>query len=332
MLPGPLIIIECPFCKSQIKIRTLASYNTIGAAIRSDGKIEAPMYREEPELAKCNKCRHFYWIKKARIVEKIDWFGNESSAASLKKYDKIGFIKFPTIKEYFESLNEIKYNQKYIRLQIWRLYNNFFRIDKKLSNEAQIKYNENAYKLISLLNTKIETEKIIKAELYRNLGNLKQSKKITDQISSEYDFLKIILVREISILNKYTVELQPPAKLSDAVVFNGMSDEIYLLDCEIAGTYYQNINKIYSDLIIGEKLTLKRESNNEYDKYAVSVYNQSNVKLGYIPRNNNKIIAKLMDEDLLIYYSSLNSKNSDYNHINLEISIYFFKNRFQRRY
>jgi len=79
MLPGPLLIIECPFCESQIKMRILASWNTINAISWSDGKIEAPMYREEPKLAKCKKCKHFYWINKAKTVEKIHWFENESS-------------------------------------------------------------------------------------------------------------------------------------------------------------------------------------------------------------------------------------------------------------
>ena len=126
-----------------------------------------------------------------------------------------------------------------------------------------------------MLDPKKEIEKIIKAELYRNLGNFNQSKKIIEQISTEYDDIKIYLLREINKLNKYTIKLHAPIKLSDNVDINSITDEIYLLDCEIAGTYYQKINNIYSDLIEGEKLTLKRESNNEYDNYAISVYNQT---------------------------------------------------------
>ena len=144
MLPGPILIIECPFCAALIKLRTLASGNTYGATRWSDGKLDAPMLKERSELAKCKKCGHFYWIKNA----------NEAQNARLNLiYAALDFIKFPTLKQYLRSLDEIKDNHKYIRLQIWRLYNNNYRRSRtgQLSDAARLIYAENSAELIKLL-------------------------------------------------------------------------------------------------------------------------------------------------------------------------------------
>ncbi|MDZ5252123.1 HIRAN domain-containing protein [Clostridium sp. LIBA-8841] len=67
---------------------------------------------------------------------------------------------------------------------------------------------------------------------------------------------------------------------------------IYLYTLNIAGIRYYIDNDLY--LEENEELRLKRESENQYDKYAIAVYN-SEKKIGYIPRRNNKVFARLMD-------------------------------------
>lgn len=62
----------------------------------------------------------------------------------------------------------------------------------------------------------------------------------------------------------------------------------------IAGFSYWNWVKIFSKLKIGKKLKFKREHNNKYDKYAIAIY-VKNEKIGYIPRENNFEIAKMID-------------------------------------
>lgn len=70
------------------------------------------------------------------------------------------------------------------------------------------------------------------------------------------------------------------------------SNIIYLYTLNIAGIRYYIDNDLY--LEENEELRLKREPENKYDKYAIAVYN-SEKKIGYIPRRNNKVFARLMD-------------------------------------
>lgn len=41
-----------------------------------------------------------------------------------------------------------------------------------------------------------------------------------------------------------------------------------------------------------------REPNNQFDEHAISVYTTGGLKLGYLPKNNNLILSRLMDEGL----------------------------------
>lgn len=70
------------------------------------------------------------------------------------------------------------------------------------------------------------------------------------------------------------------------------SNIIYLYTLNIAGIRYYIDNDL--SLEENEELRLKRERENQYDKYAIAVYN-SEKKIGYIPRRNNKVFARLMD-------------------------------------
>lgn len=83
---------------------------------------------------------------------------------------------------------------------------------------------------------------------------------------------------------------------------NGLSEmlkplvnEIYLITTYIAGTMYIYETAVFDEIEDGCELSLKREPDNDYDTYAILVLNRSGRKLGYVPRNDNRIIARLMD-------------------------------------
>jgi hypothetical protein len=79
------------------------------------------------------------------------------------------------------------------------------------------------------------------------------------------------------------------------------SREILLLECEVAGTSYQNLTEIEPDLKVGDRFLLFREANNEYDKFAVAILNSTSNKLGYIPKSKNETIARLLDAGKTVY-------------------------------
>jgi hypothetical protein len=80
------------------------------------------------------------------------------------------------------------------------------------------------------------------------------------------------------------------------------SKEIFLIDTHIAGTtYVDNIDQISDNLVKGTRLNFFREPDNKYDKLAIVIKDDEGNKVGYVPRKNNEIIARLMDAGKLIY-------------------------------
>lgn len=98
--------------------------------------------------------------------------------------------------------------------------------------------------------------------------------------------------------------------------------EIFLLKVKIAGLSYYEVSQIKNQLKNEDRLILKREPNNKYDKLAIEVYYNKNIKLGYVPRNKNEVIARLMDAGKIIY-GIINSFNlneyNDYLEIDMDI-------------
>lgn len=80
------------------------------------------------------------------------------------------------------------------------------------------------------------------------------------------------------------------------------SNCIYLIDVHIAGTsYIDNIDELEPELVKGKRLNFFREPNNEYDERAIVIKNDTGDKLGYVPRNKNEILSRLMDAGKLLY-------------------------------
>lgn len=77
--------------------------------------------------------------------------------------------------------------------------------------------------------------------------------------------------------------------------------DILILEIHVAGTSYrENIDQIEPSLEIGQLFQMARESDNPHDVFAIAVYN-NDFKLGYVPRDQNEIIARLMDAGKLFY-------------------------------
>jgi hypothetical protein len=71
MLPCPNLIYECPYCGNRLKRKSLASGNTLGAKLYSDGKQIAPMLPDFPNLTKCKKCDNIFYVNDLKKLEVI---------------------------------------------------------------------------------------------------------------------------------------------------------------------------------------------------------------------------------------------------------------------
>lgn len=73
------------------------------------------------------------------------------------------------------------------------------------------------------------------------------------------------------------------------------SREIFLLDIVVAGTTHcEDIEYVYPYLEKGTVLKMQRKPNNQYDKNAIALY-FDDTRIGYVPRELNLIISRLMD-------------------------------------
>lgn len=72
---------------------------------------------------------------------------------------------------------------------------------------------------------------------------------------------------------------------------------IFLYEDKIAGFYFSEGWEYFSRLKVGDRLILSTEKDNPYDNNAVEIYHKkSGRKLGYISRDLNKIIFKLLNK------------------------------------
>lgn len=76
--------------------------------------------------------------------------------------------------------------------------------------------------------------------------------------------------------------------------------EIFLLECHVAGTSHVPIEEIEPFLAVGETLTLLREPENAFDALAILVLDARGAKLGYVPRDRNQVLARLLDAGMLL--------------------------------
>ncbi len=98
--------------------------------------------------------------------------------------------------------------------------------------------------------------------------------------------------------------------------------EIYLFSTYIAGTgYIENIEELIEGMDISEDLEFYREPKNTHDNLAISVKTKKKEKLGYLPRADNLIFARLMDAGKLLFGKVKEIKKRG-NWFKIEIDIY----------
>lgn len=77
--------------------------------------------------------------------------------------------------------------------------------------------------------------------------------------------------------------------------------DIFLFDTYIAGVMHvDNFETIEPELEIGIELVFLREPQNTYDSEAIKIQTQTGQKLGYVPKKDNVIFARLMDAGKLL--------------------------------
>jgi hypothetical protein len=79
------------------------------------------------------------------------------------------------------------------------------------------------------------------------------------------------------------------------------TQEIFLLEIVIAGTSHCKEIEAIENMIVPEKvLTMKREPDNKFDEFAITIYCDK-IRVGFVPAEMNLVCSRLMDAGKLFF-------------------------------
>jgi len=221
MTTGPTYVYNCPICDNILKRGSLMSGNTIGEKIFSDGKRIAPMFPEIPNLTRCKKCKTIFWLNKLKEIGTYEEFTRYGPGGT-EEWQKADRAEFLKLDEYLiaikTGISENKEEELFIRQRIWWAFNDRFRnhlpnevfgmINMFNDDEDEENWKVNLHELIKLLDQTDINDKIMFAELNRNLGNFEKCISIIESIDHEnINWLKKKLLTECQKKNKYVISL-----------------------------------------------------------------------------------------------------------------------------
>lgn len=111
-------------------------------------------------------------------------------------------------------------------------------------------------------------------------------------------------------------------KNGELVIPKPFERDIFLFDTYVAGTtHVEGIEELEQYLNIEDKLDFFREPDNKYDNQAIVIKTSGGVKIGYVPKNDNVIFARLMDAGKLLF-GRISSKEKKGNWVKIEIKVF----------
>ena len=98
--------------------------------------------------------------------------------------------------------------------------------------------------------------------------------------------------------------------------------DIFLFDTYVAGTsYIEGIDELAQYMQEGDHLDFRREPQNTYDPNAIRIQNQDGVKIGYVPKKDNVVFARLMDAGKLLF-GKVSSCNYEGKWVKIQFKVY----------
>ena len=190
MLPGNTYVRECPHCSGKFTQPTMASGNTFGAKFWPDGKMDAPMMPDYPAYVGCPHCKGNFWVDDTKVVKSFG-YDEEREIPDLTLDSNQNPIPYkePTQKIYLKGLDDLnitKENEIYLRSKLMQLYNDVNR-DQKVQRPAIAEQIENWNRLLVILDSNDTQEKLLRVEIYREMGGFEEAKKVfTGECDEEF--------------------------------------------------------------------------------------------------------------------------------------------------
>ena len=98
--------------------------------------------------------------------------------------------------------------------------------------------------------------------------------------------------------------------------------DIFLFDTYVAGTtHIEGIEELEPHLNVDDRLAFFREPDNRYDNQAIVIKTVDGVKIGYVPKQDNVIFARLMDAGKLLF-GKITSKEKKGSWVKIYIKVF----------
>lgn len=98
--------------------------------------------------------------------------------------------------------------------------------------------------------------------------------------------------------------------------------DIFLFDTYVAGTtHIEGIEELEPHLNVDDRLAFFREPDNRYDTKAIVIKTVDGVKIGYVPKQDNVIFARLMDAGKLLF-GKITSKEKKGSWVKIYIKVF----------
>ena len=228
MTPGNPNILKCPHCNGLMCISSIMSGNTFGMVQWSDAKREIPMLPKVSPVLKCPVCKQYFFYNHEQIVGHCN---------SWRVNSYWGHLSYSSLKEALEQLQPSGDEEIRIRVMLLQGYNDYYggclgtKQPTDASAEERTFFENNARRIIEL----IPDNKILCAEIYRELGEFEKSTTLLNSIPiDEYPTEIVEQIKEramrhdsnVFILNGKTGERERTAEVDNEMyVYNEAEDE-----------------------------------------------------------------------------------------------------------
>ena len=220
MIPAYCKLALCPHCGGEKEIVQIVSGNTYGAWLWSDSKQIAPMLPHVSPIQKCPTCGHYYFLKNVNIKEGDTYSYEEgwlSFDDAIEAFNELmtddrrhieewnAMIRIDKVDEDSEAFKTWLQNNKQKDLELLTIiivwaFNDMIRNGEEPSQEQY-----EVFKTTVSSNLKqpiLSNNELLKAELYREIGEFDECLAILGKFNPEDEFLADIRKRIIDKAQK----------------------------------------------------------------------------------------------------------------------------------
>ncbi len=170
---------KAPGCRKPVKFSTIASGNTFGAIFWTDGKREAPMLPDEPWLRKAPTEEVLFWSDECEEIDQINSWDGEKG----QEWEELEFAEEPDEDDYIHAiesgLGDSHQKLIYLRMRLWWKGND--RIRREEAESLPEEHLENLSALEDLLSMDDANERMMRAEVCRELGKFGEAKRLLEK-------------------------------------------------------------------------------------------------------------------------------------------------------